>query len=52
MKFASSTSKGTQSTKIPFHISRSIEKSIKQYQMGEAITIEEFKKRHFTSLSK
>lgn len=37
-----------QSVTLPPHISRSIEKSIKQYEDGQTITLQEFKEKHFS----
>jgi len=37
-----------QSVNIPPHIAKSIEKSIRQYEDGQTISLEEFKEKHFT----
>lgn len=37
-----------QSTKLPAHVLKSIEKGIKQYENGQTISYEEFKEKHFT----
>ncbi len=36
-----------QNIAIPQHISKSIEKSIKQFEAGETISLSDFKERHF-----
>lgn len=33
---------------LPFHINQQVEKSIQQYEDGQAISFEEFKKKHFS----
>jgi hypothetical protein len=37
-----------QSATLPLHISQSIEKSIKQYENGQTISLQEFKEKHFS----
>lgn len=37
-----------QSASLPEHISKSIETGLKQLEAGQTITLEEFKRRHFT----
>ena len=37
-----------QSVNIHPHIAKSIEKSIRQYEDGQTISLEEFKEKHFT----
>ena len=37
-----------QSTALPPHVSQSIEKSIKQYEKGQTISLQEFKEKHFS----
>jgi hypothetical protein len=37
-----------QSTSFPSHISKSIEKSLKQFESGETISIEQFTEKHFS----
>lgn len=38
----------TQSNTLPPHVLKSIEISLKQFENGEGISLEEFKKRHFS----
>ena len=37
-----------QATVLPAHISKSVEKSIKQFEAGQTISLEEFKRKHFS----
>jgi len=37
-----------QSSTLPTHISKSIEKSIKQFENGQTISLQEFKEKHFS----
>ena len=37
-----------QSNVLPSHVSRSIEKSIKQYEDGQTISLQEFKEKHLS----
>jgi len=37
-----------QSAILPDHIVQSIEKSIKQYETGQTISLKEFKEKHFS----
>jgi hypothetical protein len=37
-----------QSGHLPAHVSESIQKSIKQFEAGETISLHEFKERHFS----
>jgi hypothetical protein len=39
----------SQAATLPSHVSHSIEKSIKQYEEGKTISLDEFKKKHFSS---
>jgi hypothetical protein len=36
-----------QSISLPAHVSKSIEKSIKQYEAGQTISLSEFTEKHF-----
>lgn len=36
-----------QSNSLPVHVLKGIEKSIEQYENNQAISMEEFKKKHF-----
>ncbi|MBW4890187.1 hypothetical protein KXQ82_10690 [Mucilaginibacter sp. HMF5004] len=33
---------------LPLHVSQSIEKSIKQFEAGQTISLQEFKEKHFS----
>jgi len=37
-----------QSNTLPPHVMESVERSIKQYEAGQTISLEEFKERHFS----
>jgi hypothetical protein len=37
-----------QPTALPDHVSKSIEKGLKQFEDGQTISLDEFKRRHFT----
>lgn len=37
-----------QSAGLPAHITKSIEKSIKQFENGQTISLQEFKEKHFS----
>jgi hypothetical protein len=37
-----------QTVVLPAHVSKSIEKSIKQFEGGQTISLEEFKRKHFS----
>jgi len=37
-----------QSNTLPPHITESIERGVKQYGMGQTISLEEFKEKHFS----
>jgi hypothetical protein len=37
-----------QSSVLPTHVSKSIEKSIKQYEDGQTISLQEFKEKHLS----
>jgi len=37
-----------QSNVLPAHVSKSIERSIKQYEDGQTISLQEFKEKHFS----
>jgi len=39
-----------QSNVLPSHISKSIEKSIKQYEGGKTISLQQFKEKHLRCL--
>lgn len=39
-----------QSGNLPPHISKSIEKSIKEYESGQTISLKEFTEKHFLSI--
>jgi hypothetical protein len=36
-----------QAVVLPLHVSKSIEKSLKQFENGQTISLEEFKQKHF-----
>ncbi|WP_259068929.1 DUF2683 family protein [Mucilaginibacter sp. X4EP1] len=36
-----------QATVLPSHVSKSIQKSLKQFENGQTISLEEFKQKHF-----
>ena len=38
----------TQSSALPNHVSKSIEKSIEQFEKGQTISLQEFKEKHFS----
>ena len=38
----------SQAAAVPSHVSQSIEESIKQYKEGKTISLDEFKKKHFS----
>jgi hypothetical protein len=38
----------SQSANLPAHVSKSIEKSIKQFEAGQTISLQEFKEKHFS----
>ena len=37
-----------QTVALPAHVSKSIEKSIKQFEAGQTISLQEFKEKHFS----
>ena len=37
-----------QSKTLPEHVKKSIEKGIQQYESGNSISLDEFKKKHFS----
>ena len=37
-----------QSNTLPPHVSKSIEKGIKQYEAGQSISLQQFTERHFS----
>lgn len=37
-----------QPTKLPDHVLKGIERSLKQYENGQTISLQEFKDKHFT----
>jgi len=37
-----------QSNTLPAHVSKSIEKSIRQFENGQTISLQEFKEKHFS----
>ena len=37
-----------QSAKLPPHVIKGIEESLKQYEAGQTISLQEFKERHFS----
>lgn len=37
-----------QTTSLPPHVTKSIEKSIGQYEEGQTISIQQFKEKHFS----
>ena len=37
-----------QSTTLPAHVSQSVANSIRQYEAGQTISMEEFKEKHFS----
>lgn len=39
----------TQPMILPTHVSKSIEKSIKQFEKGQAISLDEFKAKHMAN---
>ena len=40
-----------QSGSLPPHISKSIEKSIKQYEGGQTISLQQFTEKHFSGIA-
>ena len=41
----------TQRADLPSHVSKSVEKSIKQFEDGQTISLREFKEKHFAKTS-
>jgi len=37
-----------QLNSLPAHVSKSIEKSVKQYESGQTISLQQFKDKHFS----
>jgi hypothetical protein len=37
-----------QTTSLPSHVTESIDKSIKQYESGQTISLDEFSRKHFS----
>ncbi len=40
-----------QSGNLPLHISKSVEKSINEYESGQTISLQEFTEKHFSGVA-